>query len=287
MKIFQGRPGESGSRGVPGADGRVGSQGIPGPIGLRGPPGNDGKIGHPGAQGPPGMPGPPGESYGYDTAALAALLGHTASVAGNTKGPSGVQEDQAEKLFGNTKFTPEERQDILTKAYQQLKVAISKLANPTGEKESPARTCSALAKQRPDLKSGNYWIDPNDGDKRDAILVFCDMEKRSTCVTSSPQRSQNLHYVGDEREVWLSELENGMKISYKADNIQLIHLQMLSSFATQTITYHCKKSVAYFDTKNNSFKRAIKLLAWNDAELTARGSHHLKYEVIEDGCKVK
>lgn len=63
-------------------------------------------------------------------------------------------------------------------------------------------------------------------------------------------------------------------------------LQILSAQATQNITYHCKKTVAYFDAERNSHRRGLKLLLWNDAELTPKGPHRLRYDVIEDGCQV-
>lgn len=279
-----GRPGDVGPRGPAGNDGRPGSQGATGPAGPRGSPGSDGKPGFPGPIGPPGPPGPAGEASGYEMGALAALLSQ-ASAQGNNKGPS-VQEDGPARMFGDAKFTKEERTDILMKAYAQLKTSIDQIAKPTGEKHSPAKTCKDLYLANPNFKSGDYWIDPNDGDKRDAILVYCDKVKKSTCVSAQPNRSGNIHYVGEEKEVWLGGVRNGMKITYKADSIQLSHLQMLSTHATQTITYHCKNSVAYRDHTKNSYRRSLKLLAWNDAELTAKGSHHLQYEALEDGCQV-
>lgn len=280
-------------------------------IGPRGAPCSDGK---PGLQGPPGKvtqiffikkisvslftqlirahfhcigpPGPPGESQGYDTGALAALLAQTVSV-NNNKGPSSLQGDSpVGRIFGNEKLTVDEHRKLLKKAYEQLKRSYDNLNKPTGEKSSPAKTCNELALARPELPSGDYWIDPNEGDRKDAILVHCDVAKRATCVRSQPLRSNNIQYVGDEKEIWLSEVHNGMKLTYKADSNQLTHLQMLSTHATQNITYHCKNSVGYYDEEKHHYRHAIKLLAWNDAELTAKNSQQLRYEVTEDGCKV-
>lgn len=180
----------------------------------------------------------------------------------------------------------DEQRHLLKKAYEQLKRSYDNLSKPTGEKSSPAKSCNELAMARPELTSGDYWIDPNEGDKKDAILVHCDMPKRATCVRSQPMRSNNIQYAGDEEEIWLSEAHNGMKLTYKAHSSQLAHLQMLSTHASQNVTYHCKQSVGYFDAKENHHRHAIKLLAWNDAVLTARNSQHLRYEVTEDGCKV-
>lgn len=60
---------------------------------------------------------------------------------------------------------------------------------------------------------GNYWLDPNEGDIKDAILVYCDMKKRASCVISKPERSQEINYQGKEMEVWLGDIENGLKVN--------------------------------------------------------------------------
>lgn len=214
------------------------------------------------------------------------MLGHTSSI-NNNKGPTSIQEDApTNRLFGDA-FSVEEQKNILKKAYEQLRSTYDKLNKPTGAKNSPARTCKDLSRANPELGSGEYWIDPNDGDKRDAILVYCDMPRKATCVRSQPQRSQNINYVGEEKEIWLSEAHDGMKITYKADSNQLGFLQMLSTHATQNVTYHCRNSVGYFDAEKNNYRRSLKFLAWNDAELTAKNSLHLRYDAIEDGCQVK
>lgn len=233
-----------------------------------------------------GLPGPPGEPQGYDTNALAALLAHTSSMS-NTKGPSNIQEDEpVKRIFDDRNFSPDEQRNMIKKAYEQLKRTYDRLNKRTGEKNSPARTCKDLSLLRPELKSGEYWIDPNDGDKNDAILVYCDMPKKATCVKAQPQRSKNIQYDGHENEIWLSEVHNGMKITYKADSTQITHLQMLSTHATQNITHHCKRSKPFNSAAQNKSHGMLKLLAWNDAELTAKNSLQLRYEVVEDGCKV-
>lgn len=182
--------------------------GSPGP---RGPSGSDGKSGVSGPQGPIGPPGPPGESIGYDAATLAALLGH--AQMGNTKGPSqDSQGDEPIRLFGDTRFSEEERRELLVKAFDHLKTTFERFNKPNGQKNSPAKTCRDLAVAHPELESGQYWIDPNDGDKRDAILVYCDMPKKATCVMAQPQKSDHISYVGDENEIWLGEVEGGMKV---------------------------------------------------------------------------
>lgn len=63
------------------------------------------------------------------------------------------------------------------------------------------------------LIPGQYWIDPNGGDMNDAILVHCDMDTGSSCVYPKPMQSKDIQYKGKEKEVWLSEMEEGFTVS--------------------------------------------------------------------------
>jgi len=173
------------------------------------------------------------------------------------------------------------------KAYENLKERFEKFKKPNGEKSYPAKTCRDLAVAYPEYKSGNYWIDPNDGDIRDAILVYCDMEKRASCVVPQPMKSNEISYKGKEAEVWLSEIPDGMKINYKSDGNQMAFLQLLSTQATQNVTFHCKRTIAFFDKAKNNHARGIKLMTWSDNELTAKGPQRSTYNVIEDGCQYR
>lgn len=212
---------------------------------------------------------------GYDAAALAALLGHGTN---NQKGPD-PNDDPLKSL------SDDDKRAIVLKAYENLKVRFEKFKKPNGEKGYPAKTCRDLAVAYPEFESGNYWIDPNDGDPRDAILVYCDLKTRATCVIPSPMKSNEISYIGKEPEIWLGEIENGMKINYKADSNQLGFLQLLSTKASQNVTFHCKNTVAYFDKIKNNHRRGVKLMTWNDNELTPKGPQRLRYDVSEDGCQ--
>lgn len=56
--------------------------------------------------------------------------------------------------------------------------------------------------------------------------------------------------------------------------------------ATQNLTYHCKKSIGYLDAETKSYKKGLKLVGYNDAEITPRGNPKMRYDTIEDECKV-
>lgn len=59
---------------------------------------------------------------------------------------------------------------------------------------------------------GQYWVDPNDGDIKDSILVYCDMERKATCIMPKPAQSPEIQYRGREPEIWLGEIDNGLKV---------------------------------------------------------------------------
>lgn len=146
--------------------------------------------------------------------------------------------------------------------------------------------------------------------------MYCDADKHATCILPNPVRSPEIKYITEQPETWLSDIEDGMKviqveinlhnnisfqcvkliiiifnmcniqITYKADSNQIGFLQLLSKLAYQNITYHCKNSIGYFDSIRKTYRKGMKFLTWNDAELTPRGNQRLRYEMITDECKV-
>ncbi len=46
---------------------------------------------------------------------------------------------------------------------------------PPGGKDNPGASCAAIKAKAPTVNSGLYWIDPDGGDKANAIQVYCDM----------------------------------------------------------------------------------------------------------------
>lgn len=223
---------------------------------------------------------------GYGVEVLAALLGQ-----GQTKGPDPLQGDDSElpaRLFGQ-EITDDERRDLITKAYEQLKTSYKKFLRPEGTKESPAKTCRDLSYTHPDLPSGEYWVDPNEGDVKDAIVVHCDMEQKATCVLAQPSMTQEYNWVGGSNGItWLGEdIVSGFEFTYKADSNQMRFLQLLSSEAWQQLTYHCKNSVAVFDATRRNLRKAMQIMTAADTELKARGNRKFRYRVIEDGCRTR
>merc|ERR1719341_1890588 len=282
---LQGPPGtngKSGRKGSKGHRGLIGLQGLPGsvgPPGLLGSPGPRGPQGEEGELGPPGPPGPPGQSTGYDAAALSALLGQ-----GSSKGPDPLAADEPIRMFG-PELSDEEKKNLVIRAYKNLKSSFEEFSKPNGDKNTPAKTCKDLKTTYPEKTSGEYWIDPNGSDPKDAILVYCDMETGSTCVQPKPGVSEEISIKSDEKEMWVGEAPGSpFDFNYKADSNQMSFLQLLSSKAEQTITFNCFNTFAYMNIRGNA-RKSLSFMAWNDLEIRHRGKS--KYEVLKDSCASK
>ncbi|XP_065370004.1 collagen alpha-1(II) chain-like [Calliphora vicina] len=271
---FIGPAGPQGYIGIPGSPGRNGLQGIPGLPGVKGEPGNNGTPG-----GPPGIkgdPGPPGRNGIPGRPGEPGVPGRDGQ-----KGDRCPPGHPGEILH----FTDEEKQTMFLKTHENLKISYEHSTSANGQKLSPAKTCRDLFADYPDYNSGEYWIDPNEADPTDATFVFCEKDRRATCIMPQPTESNIITYIGNEKEVWLSVAIEGMKIHYNIDSYQMRFLQLLSPNATQKITFHCKNTVAYGDDDKTSSRKGLKLLAWNDAELKPEGSQLLRYEADIDDCR--
>lgn len=119
--------------------------------------------------------------------------------------------------------------------------------------------------------------------------MHCDMEEKATCVLPRPAISEEYSYVGTGRGIkWLGDdINPGFEFTYKADSNQMGFLQLLSSRASQELTYHCKNSIAVFDARKRSFRNALRIMTSTDQELKARGNNKFRYRVLEDGCKTR
>jgi len=174
---------------------------------------------------------------------------------------------------------------LMKEAFEKLKLSFDKMIKPDGTKERPAKSCREIKNNHPSKTSGDYWIDPNGDDKKDSILVFCNMETGSTCINPKPSESPVFNIISDEKEMWLGDNEEtNFDINYKADSNQVDHLQLMSTKAEQTVIFHCKNTVAFLNPRNQP-RNAISFMAWNDLEIRHRGKS--KYKVLSDECKFK
>ncbi|KPP63570.1 hypothetical protein Z043_118163 [Scleropages formosus] len=178
-----------------------------------------------------------------------------------------------------------------------LSSQIESMRSPDGSKNHPARTCEDLKQCYPLKKSGEYWIDPNQGSAEDAIKVFCNMDTGETCISANPTSIPRKTWwsssspVGN-KPIWFGlNMNGGTQFTYgnkeQAPNsvtVQMTFVRLLSKEASQTITFHCKNSVAYKDENAGNLKKAIILKAANDLELKAEGNSRFRYTVTEDGC---
>lgn len=107
-----------------------------------------------------------------------------------------------------------------------------------------------------------------------------------SCLISILSRSQNNNGLSFSRS--LVQFSYGEKIpTPNVASIQMNFLRLLSSEASQSITYHCKNSVAYMDEATGNLKKALLLQGSNDVEIRAEGNSRFTYGVLEDGCKVR
>lgn len=78
-----------------------------------------------------------------------------------------------------------------------------------------------------------------------------------------------------------------LQIEYEIDEIQLNYLQLLSNHAQQIFTFRCKNSVAWYDERARSFKKAVKFEGVNGHEFSTNSkSKKAMIKVPYDGCKV-
>ncbi|XP_065221018.1 collagen alpha-2(I) chain-like isoform X2 [Planococcus citri] len=261
--------GEPGLHGPPGLPGTKGDGGEMGPPGLTGVPGLSGSLG---PIGPPGQPGPVGFPGYYK-----GIMG-SPGVAGYP-GPVGFPGLKGEPGSPGTCGCPSPQNDApMPHVISQEEIGVAK---------NPALTCREIAANDPNSPNGDYWINPSEGDIRNAILVHCDIEKHMTCIYPRDIRSKTFDISSAKSEVWLGSNNSDFKIAYKINRLQLAALQKLSILSTQNITYHCKNSIAYYDNASKSYEKSVKLMGWNDIEITPQSHPNLQFTSDQDGCQYK
>lgn len=259
--------------------GPPGTRGLSGEIGPEGPPGE------PGPAGPPGPPGPP-------SAAVDDLFGGLHDYDSGPPPPPEFSEDEALPNSNSSTIVPVDPGVQAT--LKALSSQIESMKSPDGSRKHPARTCDDLKRCYPMKKSGEYWVDPNQGSVEDAIKVHCNMDTGETCISANPTSIPRKVWWTSSRNkpVWFgADINRGTHFAYgnkeqlpNSVTVQMTFIRLLSKEASQTITYHCKNSVGYKDEKMGNFKKAVILKGSNDLELKAEGNNRFRYTVVEDSC---
>uniref|UniRef100_A0A8C1PMY9 Collagen, type XI, alpha 2 n=1 Tax=Cyprinus carpio TaxID=7962 RepID=A0A8C1PMY9_CYPCA len=310
----KGHPGMLGLIGPPGEQGEKGDRGMPGPQGSSGSKGETvcdvwsrpmhikirpqiyttgggGPKGEKGVQGPPGPPGPPGDVI--QPLPIQIPKKSKRSVDGSKM----LSESDAEAADGTGAefLTRNEGMEEIFGSLNSLRQDIESMRFPLGTQESPARTCQDLHLSQPDLKDGEYWIDPNQGCARDSFKVYCNFTAGGeTCLyPSKAVENVKMNTWPEEKPgSWFSQFAKGSKFSYvdwsgePVGIVQLGFLRLLSVQARQNLTYHCQRSVAWADlTADGGYKRALHFQGANDEELSYETSPYIK--ALVDGCSYR
>ncbi|KAK9410802.1 collagen alpha-1III chain [Crotalus adamanteus] len=240
---------------------------------------------------------PQGKVEAQDLQVLEGLLDQVAHLA--KMGELVMQAPLALQVLVGTEVKVDKRVHLVTVGLLGLLVNLEHLVHAAMVVlmvMNPARNCRDLKFCHPELPSGEYWIDPNQGCKLDAIKVFCNMETGETCLSANPSSVPKKNWwtsPGPEKKHnWFGESMNGgFQFSYgdpdlpeEVADVQLAFLRILSSRASQNITYHCKNSIAYMDEASGNVKRALKFMSSTDSEIKAEGNNKFTYTVLEDGC---
>ena len=131
-----------------------------------------------------------------------------------------------------------------------------------------ARTASTSGSERP-WTEDSMWVH------------FC----RTTVQIISSSINSILNTLSSPAIIQFSYAQDGPAANAAA--VQLTFLRLLSTEASQNLTYHCKNSVAYMDQATGNLKKALLLQGSNDVEIRAEGNSRFTYGVLEDGCKVR
>uniref|UniRef100_A0A8C2GJ99 Collagen, type XI, alpha 2 n=1 Tax=Cyprinus carpio TaxID=7962 RepID=A0A8C2GJ99_CYPCA len=313
----KGHPGMLGLIGPPGEQGEKGDRGMPGPQGSSG---LKGETGMPGGTGPLGPAGPAGMpvselSLPFLSSVQLFIIPNSESCGemclkyfgtGEVIQPLPIQfpkkskrsidasqmlsETEAADATGTEFLTASEGMEEIFSTLNSLRQEIESMRFPLGTQESPARTCQDLHLSQPDLKDGEYWIDPNQGCPRDSFKVYCNFTAGGeTCLY--PSKAMNT-WPKEKPGSWFSQFAQGSKFSYvdlsgePVGVVQLGFLRLLSVQARQNLTYHCQRSVAWADlTSGSRYQRALHFQGANDEELSYETSPYIK--ALTDGCSYR
>lgn len=153
----------------------------------------------------------------------------------------------------------------------------------------PGKTCQDLQLCDKDIKSGEYFIDPNLGATDDKFTVDCIFgeKKAETCIRP---KQKNFTATMDSADTWkylISDLKPEEEIAYDADEVALRFMRLNSMTARQTITYRCMNQHAHRDI-NNDVGRYVMVKTADGAEIdTDKERRSMFLEVLRDECNRK
>lgn len=294
MKGVRGKRGSRGKKGQRGQDGPPGPQGNEGPKGIKGDSGNQGPAGLPGEKGPPGLQGTIGQP------GKRGLMGDPGSVGPKGKrGPEGPRGPPGKVKIANLRertldignryrrsadsVRPDDRSSpsigaVLRRLFSRIDSLSDDLDNirdPVGTKNDPARTCQDIyAARGGKVTDGEFWIDPNESSRKDAIQVKCSFRKvkgeleTKTCLNSQRNTAAPQEYRKLPGSDWFSTLRgkefSGFTIPYEAKS-QILYLQMLNKRAEQHIRMGCDNMMLYGNELNEkpTYEKAINFEGYN------------------------
>lgn len=67
--------------------------------------------------------------------------------------------------------------------------------------------------------------------------------------------------------------------------VQMTFLRLLSASARQNLTYSCYQSVAWHDSEQDSYDKAVRFLGSNDEEMSHDNNPYIR--ALLDGCAVR
>lgn len=65
--------------------------------------------------------------------------------------------------------------------------------------------------------------------------MYCDAKRQATCLLPSPVYSPEIRHITQQKEIWLSEIKNGMKVTFIV--ITLIHDIVIMKYTTKNNFY--------------------------------------------------
>jgi collagen type V/XI/XXIV/XXVII alpha len=177
----------------------------------------------------------------------------------------------------------------LLESIREVKNDLRRVRYPRGTRDNPARSCLDILAGHPDSRDGWYWVDPSGSAENEAIAVWCNMTARGeTCLYPNSNSNQvSLQFwrkdekSSKQNSKWFSELDGGFKIEY-ASELQLEFLRLLHLRGSQSFSYLCASSVAWFSAARNSHAHALRLLGDNEYEHNTR--KWSVENVPSDGC---